>query len=83
MGEVWVTKRGCPFLTKMDELEGHVRSIEMEGLAWGASKLVEVAFGVKKLQIMLTVHDDLVRGGGWGCCATVPTPWSLGVCFGS
>jgi len=46
--------------TKMDELEGHVRSIEMEGLAWGASKLVEVAFGVKKLQIMLTVHDDLV-----------------------
>eukprot|EP00668_Euglena_longa_P045213 GGOE01060847.1.p1 GENE.GGOE01060847.1~~GGOE01060847.1.p1 ORF type:complete len:225 (+),score=52.75 GGOE01060847.1:41-676(+) len=46
--------------TNMAELEANVRSIEMEGLVWGASKFVEVAFGVKKLQIMLTISDDLV-----------------------
>jgi len=32
----------------------------MEGLTWGASKLVEVAFKIKKLQIMAVVVDDLV-----------------------
>lgn len=37
-----------------------VKSIEMEGLNWGASKLVPVGYGIKKLQIMCTVVDDLV-----------------------
>ncbi|MFS8000504.1 putative translation elongation factor EF1B/ribosomal protein S6 [Helianthus anomalus] len=32
----------------------------MEGLLWGASKLVPVGYGIKKLQIMLTIVDDLV-----------------------
>ncbi|KAL9444000.1 hypothetical protein AB3S75_017219 [Citrus x aurantiifolia] len=32
----------------------------MEGLHWGASKLVPVGYGIKKLQIMLTIVDDLV-----------------------
>jgi len=41
-------------------MEESVRSIEMDGLTWGASKLIEVAFGLKKLQIMATVVDDLV-----------------------
>lgn len=32
----------------------------MEGLFWGASKLVPVGYGIKKLQIMCTIVDDLV-----------------------
>ncbi|MED6180971.1 hypothetical protein PIB30_014950 [Stylosanthes scabra] len=29
-------------------------------LLWGASKLVPVGYGIKKLQIMMTIVDDLV-----------------------
>ena len=39
----------------MAELEKSVRSIEMEGLVWGASTLVAVGYGIKKLQITLVV----------------------------
>lgn len=46
--------------TDMAELEANVRKIEQEGLHWGASQLVPVAYGVKKLRIMCTVVDDLV-----------------------
>ncbi|XP_057782182.1 elongation factor 1-beta 2 [Salvia miltiorrhiza] len=46
--------------TDMKKLEECVRSIEMPGLFWGASKLVPVGYGIKKLQIMLTIIDDLV-----------------------
>ncbi|OVA09508.1 Translation elongation factor EF1B [Macleaya cordata] len=46
--------------TDMKKLEEAVRSVQMEGLTWGASKLVPVGYGIKKLQIMLTVVDDLV-----------------------
>ncbi|XP_022137411.1 elongation factor 1-delta-like [Momordica charantia] len=46
--------------TDMKKLEESVRSVEMEGLLWGASKLVPVGYGIKKLQIMLTIVDDLV-----------------------
>jgi len=46
--------------TDLVEMERLVRSITMEGLTWGASKLVEVAFKIKKLQIMAVVVDDLV-----------------------
>eukprot|EP01132_Coremiostelium_polycephalum_P002682 gene2682-3327_t len=46
--------------TDMVELEKSVRSVEMEGLLWGASKLVEVAYGIKKLQINAVIVDDLV-----------------------
>jgi elongation factor 1-beta len=41
--------------TDMAKLEESVRSIEQEGLVWGASKLVAVGFGIKKLQITLVV----------------------------
>ena len=41
--------------TDMQALEDSVRSIEMEGLVWGASKLVAVGYGIKKLQITLVV----------------------------
>ncbi|KZV30584.1 elongation factor 1-beta [Dorcoceras hygrometricum] len=46
--------------TDMKLLEEAVRSVEMPGLFWGASKLVAVGYGIKKLQIMLTIVDDLV-----------------------
>lgn len=46
--------------TDMQALEDSVRSIEQEGLVWGASKLVAVGYGIKKLQITLVVEDELV-----------------------
>ncbi|GAB2246180.1 hypothetical protein Droror1_Dr00001673 [Drosera rotundifolia] len=46
--------------TDMKKLEEAVRSIQMEGLLWGAAKLVPVGYGIKKLQIMMTIVDDLV-----------------------
>jgi elongation factor 1-beta len=44
----------------MDELKANVLAIEKEGLVWGASKLVPVGFGIKKLQINLVVEDEKV-----------------------
>ncbi|EAU87784.1 elongation factor 1 beta/delta chain [Coprinopsis cinerea okayama7 len=46
--------------TDMVELEKSVRSIEQDGLLWGASTLVAVGFGIKKLQINLVIEDDKV-----------------------
>ncbi|KAL3363058.1 hypothetical protein AABB24_012389 [Solanum stoloniferum] len=46
--------------TDMKKLEEAVRSVHIEGLTYGASKLVPVGYGIKKLQIMLTIVDDLV-----------------------
>jgi elongation factor 1-beta len=46
--------------TDLKEMERCVRTIEMEGLLWGASKQVEVGYGIKKVQIMMTIVDDLV-----------------------
>jgi len=46
--------------TNMQELEKAVRTVEMEGLVWGASKLVPVGYGIKKLQIMCVVEDEKV-----------------------
>merc|ERR1712096_291004 len=36
------------------------KSIEMDGLLWGASKLVPIGYGIKKLQIMCVVEDAKV-----------------------
>jgi len=46
--------------TDMKELEQGVRGITMDGLLWGASKLVPLAYGIKKLQISCVVEDDKV-----------------------
>ncbi|CDO77480.1 hypothetical protein BN946_scf184902.g14 [Trametes cinnabarina] len=46
--------------THMAKLEEAVRSIEMPGLVWGASKLVPIGYGIRKLQITLVVEDELV-----------------------
>lgn len=44
----------------MVKLEECVRSVQMDGLLWGASKLVPVGYGIKKLQINCVVEDDKV-----------------------
>lgn len=44
----------------MKALEESVRAIEKDGLVWGASKLVPVGFGIKKLQINLVVEDEKI-----------------------
>ncbi|KAI3859003.1 hypothetical protein MKW92_053486 [Papaver armeniacum] len=46
--------------TDTSKLEETVRSVQMEGLTWGMSKLVAVGYGIKKLQIMMTIVDDMV-----------------------
>ena len=47
--------------TDLEELERLVRGVETDGLKWGASKLVPVAYGIKKLQISCVVEDEKVR----------------------
>ena len=44
----------------MKELEKNMRGIEMDGLTWGASKLVPVGYGISKLQVNLVVEDEKV-----------------------
>jgi len=46
--------------TDMAKLEECVRSIEMDGLIWGTSKLVPVGYGIKKLQIGAVIEDKKV-----------------------
>jgi len=46
--------------TDMKKMEECVRSIVIEGLIWGASKLIPVGYGIMKLRIMSVVVDDLV-----------------------
>lgn len=46
--------------TDMKAMEAQVRTIEMDGLVWGAAKLVPLAFGIKKLSIICVVEDDKV-----------------------
>merc|ERR1712172_438248 len=46
--------------TDMDEMLKNCKTIEMDGLLWGASKLVPIGYGIKKLQVMCTVEDDKV-----------------------
>ncbi|XP_011448419.2 elongation factor 1-beta [Magallana gigas] len=46
--------------TDMAELEKCVRTIEADGLLWGASKLVPVGYGIRKLQINAVIEDDKI-----------------------
>ncbi|CEJ85911.1 Putative Elongation factor 1-beta [[Torrubiella] hemipterigena] len=46
--------------TDMKALEEAVRGIDKDGLVWGASKLVPVGFGIKKLQINLVIEDEKI-----------------------
>jgi len=46
--------------TDMAEVEKNVRSVGCDGLLWGASKLVPIGYGIKKLQINCVIEDDKV-----------------------
>jgi len=46
--------------TDLEEMEKHVRSIEKDGLVWGGGKLIPLAYGIKKLQIICVIEDDKV-----------------------
>ncbi|CAD1480225.1 unnamed protein product, partial [Heterotrigona itama] len=46
--------------TDMDAMEKAVRSIQMDGLIWAASKLVAVGYGIHKFRIMCVIEDDKV-----------------------
>ncbi|KAK0179566.1 hypothetical protein PV327_005307 [Microctonus hyperodae] len=46
--------------TDMKMLETEVRKIECDGLLWGASKLMPLAYGIHKLQISCVIEDDKV-----------------------
>merc|ERR1711862_486123 len=46
--------------TDHDAMLASVKSIEMDGLLWGAHKLIPTGYGIKKLQVMCTVEDEKV-----------------------
>ncbi|XP_029633609.1 elongation factor 1-delta [Octopus sinensis] len=46
--------------TDMKKVEECVRTIEMDGLLWGASKLSPLAYGIMKLTILCVVEDEKV-----------------------
>merc|ERR1739848_61757 len=46
--------------TDMDKMLKACKSIEKDGLLWGASKLVPVGYGINKLQLMCVVEDEKV-----------------------
>jgi translation elongation factor EF-1beta len=46
--------------TDLLAMEKAVRAIELDGLLWGASKLVPIGYGIQKLQISCVIEDDKV-----------------------
>jgi len=46
--------------TDMARVEELVRAVQRDGLEWGKSKLVEIGYGIKKLQISCAVELDKV-----------------------
>jgi elongation factor 1-beta len=47
--------------TDMAKLEDAVRAIKMDGLDWKGSELKDVAYGIKKLQIICIIEDEKVQ----------------------
>jgi translation elongation factor EF-1beta len=47
--------------TCVKDMENRVREISMQGLTWGDSKYIDVAYGIKKLRISTVIVDDEVR----------------------
>jgi len=46
--------------TDMKQMETLVRGLVVDGLVWGASKLVPVGYGINKLQIICVIEDEKV-----------------------
>lgn len=45
----------------MEDLTKKVKQIEMPGVKWLGSSLIDVAYGIKKLRIMCQIVDDLIN----------------------
>merc|ERR1712206_8556 len=43
--------------TNMDDMLKEIKKIEMDGLVWGANKLVPVEYGISNRQVMIVVED--------------------------
>ncbi len=51
--------------TDMDAMLKAVKSIEMDGLLWGANKLVPVGYGINKLQVdLILIRINFKTGSG-------------------
>merc|ERR1712234_78994 len=46
--------------TDLDEMLKCVKTIETDGLVWGANKKIPIGYGISKLQVMCTVEDAKV-----------------------
>ncbi|KAI6204554.1 hypothetical protein M3Y94_00688200 [Aphelenchoides besseyi] len=46
--------------TDLKEMEKLVKSIEQDGLVWGASKSIPIGYGINKLQVVMTIEDEKV-----------------------
>ncbi|KAI6215308.1 hypothetical protein M3Y94_00370500 [Aphelenchoides besseyi] len=46
--------------TDLKEMEKLVKSIEQDGLVWGASKSIPIGYGISKLQVVMTIEDEKV-----------------------
>ncbi|XP_023348099.1 uncharacterized protein LOC111716835 isoform X3 [Eurytemora carolleeae] len=46
--------------TDLDKMLECCKSIQMDGLVWGASKKVPIGYGIEKLQVMCIVEDEKV-----------------------
>ena len=46
--------------TDMKAMLEQVKTIQMDGLIWGASKLLPIGYGINKLQIICVVEDEKV-----------------------
>merc|ERR1712218_704842 len=44
--------------TDTNKMLKEIKTIQMDGLVWGASKLVPVGYGINKLQIICVVEDE-------------------------
>ena len=47
--------------TDLAAMEAEVRAIHKDGLLWGASKLVPIGYGIKKMQITAVIEDAKVE----------------------
>jgi len=45
----------------LKELESQVRAIELEGMKWLGSSLVDVAYGIQKIRILCQLVDVLIN----------------------
>ena len=53
--------------TPMDKLKECVKTIQMDGLVWGADKFVPVGYGINKLQVSAPHNQFFLHRGSFKC----------------